>query len=135
MCHYFYYSIIYKSQQHSTSLWYSPKFQITIQSQPDIYSSLFLHWPTHALDPLIKLTYPLKPPHLLTLPCLIWPKLNFPLQSKNYLPVLIITMTKNMKNPKKAFLNKMKHLMQNLRSSSRPCHFISKRTIHIFNQH
>ena len=76
VCHSFYNSIIYKSQQHSTSLWYSPKFQSIIQYQPNIYSSLCLHQPTQSTDPLRTLPSPLKPPQFLLCSILMWHKLN-----------------------------------------------------------
>ena len=125
--------IIYKSQLRSTSLWSPPKFQSIKQDQPNIYSSLCLHQPTHDLDPLITLPSKLKPPHFLLHPHLIWAKHNLPLQHKKYSPVLIITMSNKMQNPKKAFPNKMQNLMQNLIISSRPCHFRYKKTIKIFH--
>ena len=94
--YYFYKSIIKNSQQHSTTLWYSPKFQSIIQAQPNIYSSLYLHQTIHALVPLIELTPPLNPLYFLLSSRLIWNNLTLPPQPKKHLPVLMITMSKNM---------------------------------------
>ena len=92
---------LYTNKKNSTSLWYSPNFQSIIQTQPNIYSPLCIHQPTHAPTPLRTIKHPLKLPHLLFRHFLIWSKLNLPLQSKNYLPVLIITMSNKIKNPRK----------------------------------
>ena len=110
------------------------KFQRIIKSQPNIYFSLCLHRPTQAPDPLRTLTSPRNPTQYLLRTHLIWSKLNFPLQSKNYLTVLMITIPSKMQNSKNAFLNKMKNLMQHLRRNSKPCHFRSKMTIKILHQ-
>ena len=88
-----------------------------------------LHQPTHAPDPLIKIPPPLKPPHFLFSPRFILAKLTLTLKLKNYLPVIMIIIPNKMHNSKKQNSYMIKNLMQNLRSSSIPCHFRSKRII------
>ena len=121
--YYIYNYIIYKSQQHSTSLWSSPNFQSIIQAPPNIYSSLCIHKPTHNPSPLRTLPSPLKPPQFLLKPQIIWTKLILTLQPNNSLPVLMMTMPNNIKNSDKEFPNKIKNLITILISSSIPCHF------------
>ena len=65
------------------------KFQIIIQAQQTIYSSLFLLPLSHNPAPLEKLPFPLKPPKLLIRLWLIWLKLTLPIYSNNYLPFFI----------------------------------------------
>ena len=121
MLYSFYKSSIYQSQQHSTTLWYSPNFQVFLQAQPNLYYSLFFHQPSHNTAPMVTSPHQLKPPQFKLHPCLIWTKLTFPLQLKKYLPVLMMTIP-----------NKMLNLMQSFRSSSIPCHLISKNKIKYF---